>query len=206
MGDLTSFAEAVRETLGRLSEGEDLRAVLAQVCDVVSSASGCESVGIRWRAGEEYPYYVTRGFGRDFVVIEGPLCARDSAGLLMRLRDGAPQLACMCGAVIQGRVDRELPYITPRGSFWTNGTSDLLHNSPPSNDGFYTRNYCNAVGYESVALIPLRAEGRTLGILQLNSRTPGKFTEEKLTHYEQAADEIAAAVFPHLKEDAAGAP
>jgi GAF domain-containing protein len=206
VGNPTSLAEAVRETLARLSGGEELRGVLAQVCDVISSASGCESVGIRWRAGEEYPYYVTRGFGRDFVVIEGPLCARDSAGLLVRLRDGTPQLACMCGAVIQGRVDRELPYITPAGSFWTNCTSDLLRDSPPSGDGIYTRNYCNVVGYESVALIPLRAEGRTLGIVQLNSRTPGKFTEEKLAQYERAAEAIAAAVYPHLKDDAAEAP
>lgn len=206
MGDPKNCVEAVREELGQLPEGEDLRDALTRVCDLISSASGCESVGIRWHAGEEYPYYVTRGFGRDFLVIEGPLCARDAAGLLVRLRDGTPQLACMCGAVIQGRVDRELPYISPRGSFWTNGTSDLLQTSPPTGDGFYSRNYCNAVGYESVALIPLRAQGQTLGILQLNSRTPGRFTEAELSQYEEAAEEIAAALVLRLKDDAAAAP
>jgi hypothetical protein len=63
----------VRETLAGLSEGGEARETLEQVLDVVREASGCESVGIRWRAGEDYPYFVTRGFGRDFVVREGPV-------------------------------------------------------------------------------------------------------------------------------------
>jgi len=63
----------VRELLGRIREGADVRGMLEEVLEVVSEASGCESTGIRWKAGEDYPYYLTRGFGRDFVVREGPL-------------------------------------------------------------------------------------------------------------------------------------
>jgi len=185
---LHRFAERV---LGRAGPGADVREALTLVLTVVSRLSGCESVGIRWRAEEDYPYYVTRGFGVSFLVRESLLCDRDSAGLIVRLADGTPQLACMCGAVIQGRTDPSLPYFTPGGSFWTNGTSDLLRASPPSRRDIATRNFCNAVGYESVALVPLRADGETYGLLQLNSRAPNRFTLEQIAGYERVAGTIA---------------
>jgi len=169
------------------------------VLEAISEASGCESVGIRWKAGEDCPYFLTRGFGRDFVVREGPLCERDAAGLLLRHRDGTPQLACVCGAVVQGRADPSQPIFTEGGSFWTNGTTELLRDSPPSASvGIQTRNYCNEVGYESVALIPLRAGDEVHGLLQLNSRAPGRFTAEMIGQYEGLAGEIAGAVVPKL--------
>jgi len=194
----------VRQVLGRLQEGSDTQETLQALLVVLSEVSGCESVGIRWRADEDYPYYVTRGFGIDFVVREGPLCARDSAGLILRFRDGTTQLACVCGAVIQGRTDPSLPYFTKAGSFWTNGTTALLRDSPPSAAGIETRNYCNEVGYESVALVPLRAKGETYGLLQLNSRMPGRFTREQMAWYEQVAAEIALAAADVIDQHIAG--
>ena len=191
----------VRETLAGLSEGGEVRETLQQVLDLVSEASGCESVGIRWKAGEDYPYFVTRGFGRDFVVREGPLCERSAAGLILRHPNGAAQLACLCGAVAQGRTDARLPIFTKGGSFWTNGTTELLGEAPPGESvGIRPRNYCNEVGYESVALVPLRASEEILGLLQLNSRTPGRFTAEKMEEYEAVAREIATAAAGKVDE------
>jgi GAF domain-containing protein len=190
----------VRGVLGRLREGADLKETLTAVLAAISEASGCESVGIRWRAGEDYPYYLTRGFGIDFVVREGPLCDRDSAGLIVRQRDGTPQLACMCGAVVQGRTDPAQPYFTEGGSFWTNGTTALVREGATKALGIRARNYCNTVGYESVALIPLRAGGETYGLLQLNSRNPGRFTREHVAAYEAVAAEIAAAAADRMAE------
>jgi len=194
-GATRGLVSRVRELLRPLAEGADLRETLESVIEEISEVSGCESVGVRWRAGEDCPYLVTRGFGRDFVVVEGPLCVRDAAGLVLRHRDGTPQLACMCGAVIEGRTDRSQPFFTESGSFWTNGTTALLRDTPPSAVvGVQTRNYCNAVGYESVALIPLRAGDESYGLLQLNSRTPGRFTKRRVRQYEQVAREIAEMV------------
>lgn len=192
MGSHEELTSRVRELLARIGEGADVHETLEEVLAAVGEASGCESAGIRWKAGDDYPYLLTCGFGMDFVVVEGPLCVRDAAGLILRRRDGTPQLACMCGAVAQGRTDPSLPYFTEGGSFWTSGTSQLLAETPPGKQtGVTTRNYCNQVGYESVALIPLRSGGETYGVLQLNSRIPGRFTEEMIARYEGLASEIA---------------
>ena len=195
------LAGEVRGLLQQLGGEADAEETLSEVLEAVSKASGCESVGIRWKAGEDFPYFVTRGFGRDFVVREGPLCERDAAGLVLRRPDGVPQLACMCGAVVQGQTDNALPFFTSGGSFWTSGTTQLLRDTPPSAlAGIPTRNYCNEVGYESVALIPLRAGGETYGLLQLNSQSPGRFTAEQIGVYEGLAGEIAEAVAGKIGE------
>lgn len=196
-----ALSARVEELLAQLDGDADTRAVLERVIDEISAASGCESVGIRWKAGDDYPYYVTRGFGRDFIIREGPLCERNAAGLILRHPDGTPQLACMCGAVVQGRTDPRLPIFTPGGSFWTNGTTQLLREAPPAKTmGTRTRNYCNEVGYESVALIPLRLGDRACGLLQLNSRTPGRFTEQQISEYERLAQRIAEAARGRVDE------
>jgi hypothetical protein len=191
-GDLVG---EVRQLLASADGQEDARESLGEVLAFMAEASGCGSVGIRWRAGEDYPYLLTRGFGKDFVVVEGPLCARDSAGLVLRHPDGTPQLACMCGAVITGRTDPSLPIFTQGGSFWTNGTTELIRSSGSGGiAAMRTRNYCNSAGYESVALIPLRTGGETLGLLQFNSRRPGRFTQAAIEEYEAAARAIAEAL------------
>jgi hypothetical protein len=201
MGTDDDLAGRLRGLLVQIREGKDVREVLEGVLKVVSEVSGCESVGLRWRAGADCPYYLTRGFGREFVVREGPLCERDAAGLILRHPDGTPQLACMCGAVVQGNTNPSHSYFTEGGSFWTNGTTKLLAESPPVKDtGITTRNYCNEVGYESVALIPLRAGEKIYGVLQLNSRRQGRFAEETITGYEQLAREIAEAVAGRVEE------
>jgi len=191
------LASRLREVLGRLSQGADLRETLDEILRIMADASGCESLGIRWRAGDDCPYYVTRGFGRKFLVVEGRLCIRGPAGVIERHPDGTAKLACMCGAVVEGRTDATLPYITDGGSFWTNGTTALLRDSPPIEAGLVTRNYCNVMGYESVALIPLRVGRETYGLLQLNSYAPGRFREKRIVQYEGLAREIAEAIAPH---------
>jgi hypothetical protein len=193
--ELAVLAERIREVLSPLSRGADLAETLDEAFALTPDVSGCESVGIRWKAGEDYPYLLTRGSGRDFVAVNGPLCTRDAAGLVLRRPDGRPQLACMCGAVIEGRTDASAPFFTEGGSFWTNGTTGLLRDAPPSSSvGIQSRNYCNAAGYESVALIPLRAGDECYGLLQLNSRTPDRFTKERVAEYERVAETIAEMV------------
>jgi hypothetical protein len=195
LGGCKQLREHVEAILSSAASRTDTRAALTEALDAISQASGCESVGIRWKAGGDYPYHVTRGFGRDFVVTEGPLCERDTAGLVLRYPDGTPQYACLCGAVVTGRADPRLPFFTEGGSFWTNGTTGLLKKtSAEAVKALRMRNYCNAVGYESVALIPMRARGTIWGLLQLNSREPGRFTKKQIEAYEALASEIAEAV------------
>jgi PAS domain S-box-containing protein len=156
--------------------------------------SGCAAVGIRLKDGEDYPYIEAYGFSEDFIRTERYLCARDADGHILRDAAGNPLLECMCGNVICGRFDRNKPFFTETGSFWTNSTTELLAKTTEQDRQARTRNRCNGEGYESVALIPLALGGQQLGLLQLNDRRRGMFSSEQIELWEHLAARLALAL------------
>ena len=190
--------EAERETmlnlLRLLNAPNDLEGLIREATAMFHEWSGCEAVGIRLRDGEDYPYFETRGFPPEFVEAETRLCARDLNGQVRRDSQGNPVMECMCGNVLCGRFDPRQPFFTANGSFWTNSTSGLLASTREADCLGRTRNGCNGEGYESVALVPLRAGGLTLGLLQCNDRRPGRFTPAMIGLLERAAGSLAIAL------------
>jgi PAS domain S-box-containing protein len=97
----------------------------------------------------------------------------------------------MCGNVLQGRFDPTKPFFTARGSFWSPCTTDLLASTTEADREARTRNRCNGEGYESVALIPLRTQEETFGLLQLNDRRRGRLSAGLVDGLEDMADHVA---------------
>jgi PAS domain S-box-containing protein len=156
--------------------------------------TGCEAVGVRLREGDDFPYLETRGFSAEFVEAENRLCVQGSDGQVERDEAGNPVLECMCGNILSGRFDPALPFFTEKGSFWSNGTTELLARTTEADRQTRTRNRCNREGYESVALIPLRRGEKVFGLLQFNDRAKGRFTPELIGFLENAGDQIAVAL------------
>lgn len=75
----------------------------------------------------------------------------------------------MCINVVKGTTDAALPFYTPGGSFYMNGTTHFLASVSEADKG-QTRNVCNQTGYESVALIPIRVGAQILGLIHLADR------------------------------------
>ena len=189
-----SERELTIKVLRLIGQANERRELLGLVADLVRSWSGCDAVGIRLCEGEDFPYFETREFPPDFVLAENCLCAVDSRGELKRDSEGNPVLECMCGNIICGRFDPSKPFFTADGSFWTNSTTELLANTTEADRHARTRNRCNGEGFESVALIPLRAAGETLGLLQVNDRRKGQFTPRRIALLERLADSLALAL------------
>jgi PAS domain S-box-containing protein len=83
------------------------------------------------------------------------------------------------------------PFFTAHGSFWTNDSGDeRLEVSAPQT----YRGRCNASGYQSIALIPLKAGEECFGLLQLNDKCAGRFTTEKILLWEGLATHLAVAL------------
>ncbi len=182
---------ATVELISLLNSSEDLYALMNSVIRFFKNWSGCEAVAVRMKEGNDYPYYVVNGFPDEFVRLESSLCVRDIDGQLIRDEIGNPVLDCMCGNIIQGRFDPSKPFFTRHGSFWTNSTTELLASTTETDRQARTRNRCNGEGYESVALIPLRYESVTYGLIQLNDLRRGRFTPEFIELFERFADSIS---------------
>jgi PAS domain S-box-containing protein len=186
--------ETTLKLLGLLNDHNNTRELIRNLTGFLQEWTGCEAVGVRLQTAEDYPYFETRGFPPKFVEAENYLCSRDEHGQLVRDFRGNPVLECMCGNVLCGRSDPALPFFTPKGSFWTNCTTELLGSTSEADRQGRTRNRCNGEGYESVALFALRHGGRTIGLLQINDRARDRFTPELITFLENAADQITIAL------------
>ena len=198
--DSDKFAERI---LALLNSKKPKDFIFADVVTLVQKKTGIESIGMRLQEGFDYPYYVTRGFSPDFVAKENFLCTRDKGGKVIKDSAGLPQLDCMCGNIIRGRTDTSLPQFTRGGSFWTNSTTDFIARA----SAIYlqttgTRNRCNAEGYESVALIPIR-DLETYGLLQLNDRRKNLYSLEFIELMEWVAASIGILIsYMHQSEEA----
>jgi len=187
--------------LGMVNTSKDPRQLIRAATDFIQQISGCEAVGIRLRQENDYPYYETRGFPKEHILLENSLCLRNRNGHPILDDSGLPLLECMCGNVISGRFDPAKPFFTEKGSFWTNCTTELLATTTETDRQTRTRNRCNGEGYESVALIPLRVGGLRLGLLQFNDKRKGQFTARWISVWETLADYLAVALSKFQAEE-----
>jgi len=176
-----ALAVRILTLLNQQMTGKD---AIRRVLGMVKEFTGLEAVAIRLREGEDFPYFVTSGFPDNFVEAENFLCERTEAGEIVRNSAGNPVLECMCGNILCERTDPSFSFFTEGGSFWSCHTTELFATTTEADRQARTRNRCNSAGYESVALIPLRSDRETIGLLQLNDSRKDCFTQDMITFFE----------------------
>ena len=198
--DITEHKQAERALkatveLLRICSHADSQEELAHLLLVhFRQVTGCEAIGMRLRDGHDFPYYETRGFSEEFMLTENTLCARDADGNPLCDSAGNPVLDCLCGCILCGRCDASKPFFTERGSFWTPSTTELLATTREEERPPRMRNRCIKMGYESMALIPIRLRNEILGLLQFNDRRKEFFSEKDIELFENLADYIGVAL------------
>lgn len=167
---------------------QEVTAFLGACVTEIKSMTGCEAVGIRLldRQGN-VPYQAYEGFSCEFYEQESPLSIH--------------RHECMCLDVIKGETDPSLPFYTAVGSFFMNGTTRFLATVSEEKKG-ETRNACNAFGYESVALIPLRFGERIIGLIHLADRRDDMVPHDLVEIMENVAGYIGSDVARFRAEDA----
>jgi PAS domain S-box-containing protein len=181
-----------------------VQTTISDLLEMIQEFTGIEAIALRLQEGEDYPYFMYKGFDQSFIFLENFLCRTDNQGCNVFDEHGKPILDCMCGCVIRGNVDKSLPFFTPNGSFWTNSTTELLEanaGQPLSSSQMKTRNRCNTEGYESVAIIPLSTGSDIIGSIQLNDSRKGVFTLGLIGFMEELALTIGVAVARAWQED-----
>jgi PAS domain S-box-containing protein len=191
------FTIKILERLNSTVKGKDL---MKDLLESIKEYTGFAAVGIRLKHDIDFPYYVTEGFPGEFVEAERFLCSRDKSGNPILDSNSIPVLECMCGNVIRGRTDPAKSFYTKGGSFWTNDTNNLLEMTDESDRGGPTRNRCNANGFRTVVLVPLRKGGEIIGLLQMNDKKPDRMNPENIKFFEDMGASIGIA-FSRLKMD-----
>jgi PAS domain S-box-containing protein len=189
-----AYRELGREVLQILYEPGDIQDYIRRILAVLKTRTGFDAVGIRLQDEDDFPYFAQKGFPKDFLLTENTLIARAADGGVCLDKDGNVSLECTCGLVISGKTDPANSLCTSGGSYWTNDSFLLLDIPPGDDPRLHPRNHCIHQGYTSVALVPIRAEDRIVGLIQFNDRRKGRFTLETIELLEGIASHIGAAL------------
>ncbi|KAB0669887.1 PAS domain-containing protein [Oryzomonas sagensis] len=190
-----------QDILRVLNEKGDQSEAIQKVIGLVKAATGVDAVGIRLQDEDDFPYFCQEGFSQEFLHKENSLLTRTRDGGICRDERGDVCLECTCGLVITGKGDAASPNFTKGGSCWTNDSFPLLHAPAAEDPRSNPRNECIHQGFASVALIPIRAKGRIVGLLQLNDRRTGRFTLEAIETLEGVAENIGEALLRKQAEE-----
>jgi len=182
------------ELLLLLNRSEQDTDVIKEILDKIKEFTGLEAVGIRLQKGDDFPYYESNGFAASFLKVENYLCSYSRDRELLRDEQGRPVLECMCGNILRGRTDPSKYFFTEGGSFWTNSTTHLLATTTVEDRQAVTRNYCNTVGYESVAIVPLHSDDEIIGLIHLVDHRKDMFTLDLIEFFEEMGSSIGIAI------------
>lgn len=172
--------------------------VVKRIVVLVKQSLHTDAVGIRLKEGNDFPYYSTIGFTDTFVVAEQSLCRLDANGQPICDKDGKPTLACTCGALLSGNLDKNFSGFTGT-SLCSNNTDAMLKNMPTNNLPLGFRGRCHQDGYQSVLLVRIENGDTAVGLLQCNSIQANAFSEDDVSTLEDACSMIGKAIEPILE-------
>jgi PAS domain S-box-containing protein len=184
--------EKVHEIYG---DSSDINEMIKKLVLAFEEHGNFDAVGIRLKDNNDFPYFIQKGFPKEYSHKQDIICALDIDGNIINDDNDTPILECICGAVLKGNTDCQKQYFTKIGSFWTNDIS-VFYNKLSKNDPIktYFRDKCLKEGFNSIALLPIKAKGEIYGLIQLNKKEKNFFSEEIIHFYEKIANSIGIAV------------
>ena len=185
--------------LAATESARNLRDLADRMLSYLAGCTQCEAGGIRLRDGGDYRYIHARG------PMQKALSACDSVCPLAEAEAGSgtsPDLACMCGTVLGGRMRCPESGFTPNGTFWANDLPRHLQTTSDDMRNLWTRTTCSDTGFKSVALVPLRVGSETIGLLQLCDCQKDRFSPDLIRFIEQSAKTAALVLSRQMAADA----
>jgi len=192
--DITAHKEAerrdsfTRSLLELFTQKTSRKDCLDSVLEVVRDWSGCHCVGIRVMDEQHHiPYESFAGFSRKFWDLENWLSLKTDT--------------CACTRVILQAPDpQEVPLLTPGGSFRCNNAPQFFNQLPPEQRARYRGN-CILAGFTSLAIVPIRYHGQTLGAIHLADEREGIVSPERVDFIESMTPLIGEAIHRFTVEE-----
>lgn len=166
----------------KISQLADLKTTLDDILKILKKASGCRHLAIRLIDSKgNIPIYASLGLEKEFLESEHWITMKD----------------CLCGYVARGEVDPTLPFISEYGSFFTNsiGTvTEEIRDRYPQIARKTLRDVCHKMGYNSVAIIPIKAKKNVIAELYLSDEKKNLFPHKKVQFLEKVGSQIGIAI------------
>lgn len=160
--------------------------LISEILSYIQKHSGFESVGIRLKDNDEYPFFHTLGFSKKSSSNEDYFFIEKNKDEVCNINS-----ECIFNSVMKG-IYKKSSHFTEKGTFWTNDMEKISFdkNEILSKD----KNTCYKKDYRSLAFIPIYAGNETLGILQLSDSRRGMFKNGDIKFYENIVDSVGIAL------------
>lgn len=190
--NLIKREQIAKKICAELNNFVDLKHTLISIITDLKNLTGFEAISIRLHEEDDYPYFVYQGFPSTFIKQENSLCPHikvDTAEKGSKIK-----LDCLCGNVISGTIDISKSYYTQKGSYWTNNSTKTCATLLENEKHTTIRNHCNAAGYESIGLFPIKTREDNIGLIQLNDKRTNMFNDEIIEYLEMIGEQIGIAI------------
>ncbi len=174
------------KVLALLNRDDNIKGIIYELAVLFKEFSDADAVGIRVREGDDFPYYITRG-----IEDHGDLCVPMHEGKMYYTANGQIEFECLCCSVISSDIKKDMRCFTEKGSFWINNVSKHEDVAGLCRAKHYK---CLLAGYESLALIPLRKDNKTVGLIQLSYKDPDKLSLDMIEFLEEIGQSIGIAL------------
>ncbi len=177
----TKELQAVNSLLELASRTSSKNEYLEEVAKLLQRWSGCRCVGVRvLDSGGNIPYAAHLGFSQEFW---------ESENYLVLSRDH-----CACTRVVEGRPEpQDAPVMTHFGSFRSDNIVEFVAGLSEGEKSRF-RSICLETGFRSVAIIPIRYEGRTIAAVHLADEEEGKVPPATVEFVENLTPLIGEAI------------
>jgi len=158
----TALAELTK-VLEELQESSSFQAAAEHLTKWARDFTGCQAAVLRLLAEDGSPWLAT-------CALDGPTTNFIRDEILLHTAE------CICGRIATGAVDLSLPFFTNGGSFLWNKLSSITEYFTREELG-NLRGRCLQEGYESLAIVPVKAGGKPVGSLHLADHRPSVFDQ-----------------------------
>lgn len=86
--ETANLRDFAAEVLGLLNQTSNCSDLIKNILFLIKVVTGLEAAGLRLREGDDFPYYETLGFSKEFVEAERSLCSHDQTGAYTRDSQG----------------------------------------------------------------------------------------------------------------------
>jgi len=178
-------------TIECLAAADDSVDAIQGILRAIVEETGMHCAGIRLQNDDDFPFYVFKGFSREFIRSERSVWRSNPdapAG-----EDAEPAPACMCGRILRGQTSPDESFFTPGGSFFTPALQTIAVTLTAAKYGpLHAR--CIAEGFQTHALIPLRRGNAIIGILHLSDPRPRILCAEDIAFLERLGASVGVAL------------
>ncbi len=188
--------EMEADILKRLDQRTVDRGTLEEVLGRVRKYLDVEAAGLRLEGDNGWPFLVRVGYPSEFA---------ENNCLLSPAESGKSEgpLPCLCGAALQEDTSISVAFSTDSGSLYLDEAGQYFGKKTPSEETRPKRDRCPKSGFRSVAVLPLRVQEKTRGLLHIGDSSPGALSEDSLSFLETVADSIAMGLARQEAEDSA---